>query len=63
MRGMVILNDFKDMAEPPMNGGIETSSVNLRQQEGNGSEAGVGSGLGTPSNLPFSPNDITHGLG
>lgn len=60
MCGMVKLNDLQDMEEPPLNGGIETSSVNLRQQEGNGMEAGVDSGMGAPGTLPFSPEDLTH---
>ena len=60
---MVKLNDLEDMVEPPLNGGIETSSVDVRQQEGTRSEACVGSGMGTPNNLPFTLEDFTHGLG
>ena len=63
MHGMVKLNDLEDMVEPPLNGGIETSSVNLKQQEGNGLEAGARSRMGAPRNLPFNPDDINHGLG
>lgn len=63
MRGMVKLNDLEDMADPPLNGGIETSSSAPRQHEGTGTKVGAGSELGAPSNFPFGQEDINNGLG
>ena len=62
MRGMVKLNDLEDMAEPPMNGGLEASSSAQRQQEGMDSEAGAGRGLRSPSNFLYGQEDINNGL-
>ena len=61
MRGMVKLNDLEDMVEPPLNGGIETSSEALRRRKGSGLEAGAGIRIGMPNNFPFSPEDINNG--
>lgn len=61
MRGMVKLNDLEDLAKPPLNEGLETSSSTPRQHDGTESEAGVGRGVGTPNNFPFGQEDPNNG--
>ena len=62
MCGMVKLNGLEDMAESPLNGSIEASLGNQRQQRGNGMEMEAGNGMGAPSSHPFSSEDINPGL-
>ena len=50
MRGMVKLSDLEDLAEPPLDGAPETSSLALREHEGMDIDAIAGRGAGAPSN-------------
>ena len=58
---MIKLNDLEDMAEPPLDGVPEASSLVMRQNEAMDSNAKVGRRAGANNIAQFSPENETFG--